>query len=251
MGREFNYSRSLSTISVLSYLSLTSIFFTYSAIYHLAAFTAVVFRIGEILKMEEFDTEAAKDDETLSKGVRISLENTSLSWDPQDSNEDKNKYLERKDNLKSVQLKNLTLEVKEEELVAVVGTVGCGKSTLLAGLMHELKVPNGKVRTRGTKAYVEQEPFVMSGTVKENILFGRDFNQARFDEVVEACCLTHDLKVLPKGVDTDLSERGVTVSGGQKARISLARAVYANADIYLLDDPLSAVDPEVAELIFK
>ena len=117
--------------------------------------------------------------------------------------------------------------------------------------MHELKVIEGRVRTNGSKAYVEQEPFVMSGSLKENILLGSEYDEAKFKKVVEACCLDHDIENLPNGIDTEIGERGITISGGQKARISLARAVYSDADIYLLDDPLSAVDPDVATKIFK
>jgi ATP-binding cassette, subfamily C (CFTR/MRP), member 4 len=98
---------------------------------------------------------------------------------------------------------------------------------------------------------VEQEPFIISGTLKQNILFGLDYDEDRFNQVVNICCLEHDLKIFNRGADTEIGERGINASGGQKARISLARAVYANADIYLLDDPLSAVDPDVAEKLFK
>ena len=98
---------------------------------------------------------------------------------------------------------------------------------------------------------MEQEPFIISGTVKENIILGNEFDQERFDEVIELCWLEHDLKILHNGADTEIGERGINVSGGQKARISLARAVYSNSDIYLLDDPLSAVDPDVADKLYS
>lgn len=250
MGRELDYARSLSTISLLSYLSLTSIFFSYTAISNFATFIAVMFRVGEILKMEEYDHAVSTDDTTLDTGVRVKLENASLTWGfhIQKSKDSKAKIEEDEDD---VNLRNISLEANDGELVAIVGAVGCGKSTLLAGIMHELKVKEGKVRTNGTKAYVEQEPFVISGTLKENILIGAEFDQKKFDKVVEVCCLEHDIKIMNKGIETEIGERGITVSGGQKARISLARAVYSDADIYLLDDPLSAVDPDVASLIFK
>jgi len=104
---------------------------------------------------------------------------------------------------------------------------------------------NGKI------AYVEQEPFIISGTLKQNVLFGLEFDQEKFDEAVATCCLDHDIALFNKGIDTEIGERGINASGGQKVRISLARAVYADADIYLLDDPLSAVDPDVAENLYK
>lgn len=98
---------------------------------------------------------------------------------------------------------------------------------------------------------MEQEPFIISGTLKQNILFGEPFDEDRFAEAVRVCCLEHDLTIFNRGADTEIGERGINASGGQKARISLARAVYADADIYLLDDPLSAVDPDVAGKLFK
>ena len=186
MGREFDYARSLSTITILSYLSLTSIYFSYTAINTMANFKAILYRVGEILNMEEFDDEGSKDDETLEEGVRIKLENASLSWgfnilkgkDPKQAKVDDEHY--------DVNLSNINIEAKTGELVSIVGTVGCGKSTLLMGMMHELKTIEGKVRSNGTKAYVEQEPFVMSGTVKDNILVGSEFDKEKFDRVVEA-----------------------------------------------------------------
>lgn len=100
-------------------------------------------------------------------------------------------------------------------------------------------------------AYVEQEPYILSGTLKDNILFGLDYDEKRFEEVVEVCNLEHDFEIFNRGADTEIGERGVNVSGGQKARLSLARAVYSDADIYILDDPLSAVDPDVGGKLYK
>lgn len=104
---------------------------------------------------------------------------------------------------------------------------------------------------KGNVAYVEQEPYIFSTSIKENILFGKKFHQKLFDEVIEAAQLAKDIENFGKGVDTVIGERGINISGGQKARISLARALYSEADIYLLDDPLSAVDPQVAHNIFR
>lgn len=109
----------------------------------------------------------------------------------------------------------------------------------------------GELDIRGKIAYVEQEPFIFSGTVEENITFGLEYDDERFNKVVECSCLSSDMELFPHGRKTIIGERGVNVSGGQKARISLARAIYQDADIYLLDDPLSAVDPEVANKIFE
>lgn len=187
MGRTFDYARTLSTITLLSYLSLTSIFFSYTAINNMANFTAILYRVAEIMNMDEFDEEASKDDTTLDDGVRVKLENASMSWgfsilkgkNPKQAKVDEEHY--------DVNLSSINLEARSGELVAVVGAVGSGKSTLLMAIMHELKTLDGSVKTNGRKAYVEQEPFVMSGTVKDNILVGSDFDKDKFDKVVEAC----------------------------------------------------------------
>jgi ABC-type multidrug transport system fused ATPase/permease subunit len=107
------------------------------------------------------------------------------------------------------------------------------------------------LQVTGNIAYVEQEPFIISGSLKDNILFGNEYDKIKFDRTIEACCLEHDLLIFNRGIDTEIGERGINASGGQKARISLARAVYADADIYLLDDPISAVDPDVASNLYK
>ena len=132
----------------------------------------------------------------------------------------------------------------------VVGQVGCGKTSLLFSVMQETILSKGNVSVAGSMAYVEQEPFIFSQTVKENILFGQQYDKERMDRAIAAAQLTRDVEIFSNGLDTVIGERGVNVSGGQKARISLARAIYSDADIVLLDDPLSAVDPEVANKIF-
>ncbi|CAI2363367.1 unnamed protein product [Moneuplotes crassus] len=246
MDREFSYERSLSTIALLSYLSLSAIFFSYNAISNFATFMAVMFRVGEILEMDEFDYDSAQDDKSLPEGVRIRLQDASFTWGfhirkTDNKDESKNQDIEHED----INLHLLSLEASDGQLICIVGAVGSGKSSLLHSCMHELKLKGGHISTNGTKAYVEQEPFIMSGTVKDNILMGDQFDSERFDKVIEACCLDHDIANFQSGVDTEIGERGITISGGQKARISLARAVYSDAD------PLSAVDPDVATKIFQ
>lgn len=148
-------------------------------------------------------------------------------------------------------IKNLTFKMKRGDMMLVAGRVGTGKTTLLHALMREIKTVSGKASIKGSIAYVEQEPFIFSASVKENVAFGLEFDQARFDYAVKVSQLEEDVKNnFSNGADTIIGERGINVSGGQKARISLARAVYMDADIFLLDDPLSAVDPAVANAIF-
>ncbi len=136
-------------------------------------------------------------------------------------------------------------------MLGVVGKVGAGKSSLLATVLGETVLAEGTVHVGGSVAYVEQEPCIFADSVRGNILFGRELDEERLAEVVRVCELQEDMAQLPRGLDTQIGERGVNVSGGQKARISLARACYSDADIFLLDDPLSAVDPHVARRLFS
>ncbi|CAH3112435.1 unnamed protein product [Porites lobata] len=147
-------------------------------------------------------------------------------------------------------LKDITFEAKSGELHIVVGPVGAGKTSLLMTMLGELAISDGQRQVRGKVGYSSQQPWIFSGTVKENIVFGQEFNKVRYQQVINACALKKDLKLFHSGDSTLVGERGVVLSGGQKARISLARAVYYDADIYLLDDPLSAVDTHVGRKLF-
>ncbi|XP_028265886.1 multidrug resistance-associated protein 7 isoform X1 [Parambassis ranga] len=150
----------------------------------------------------------------------------------------------------SLQLHSLNLHVKKGSLVVVVGKVGCGKSSLLAALTGELNRLSGVLFVTDREAgfgLASQEPWIQHASVRDNILFGKDYEAAFYQAVIEACALSDDLNVLPNGDKTEVGENGVTLSGGQKARLALARAVYMDKDIYLLDDPLAAVDTDVAE----
>uniref|UniRef100_A0A8B9HD58 ATP-binding cassette, sub-family C (CFTR/MRP), member 10 n=1 Tax=Astyanax mexicanus TaxID=7994 RepID=A0A8B9HD58_ASTMX len=139
-------------------------------------------------------------------------------------------------------------------LVVVVGKVGCGKSSLLAAITGELNRCGGVVHVQGREkgfGLAAQEPWIQHATVRDNILFGKDFDSGFYQAVLEACALTDDLNVLPDGDQTEVGENGVTLSGGQKSRLALARAVYMDKDIYLLDDPLAAVDADVAQHLME
>ena len=109
---------------------------------------------------------------------------------------------------------------------------------------------NGKINLNGSSAYVAQQAWIQNATVRDNILFGKDYNQKLYEKVIESCSLKTDFQIMPAGDSTEIGEKGINLSGGQKQRISLARSVYVNADIYLLDDPLSAVDAHVGKDIF-
>uniref|UniRef100_A0A3Q3RDE5 ATP-binding cassette, sub-family C (CFTR/MRP), member 3 n=1 Tax=Monopterus albus TaxID=43700 RepID=A0A3Q3RDE5_MONAL len=147
-------------------------------------------------------------------------------------------------------LHNINMMVPQGSLLAVVGQVGCGKSSLISALLGEMEKLEGDVSVRGSVAYVPQQAWIQNATLRDNILFGNSYNEQKYCSVLEACALTPDLEVLPGGDMTEIGEKGINLSGGQRQRVSLARALYSNADVYLLDDPLSAVDAHVAKHIF-
>ncbi|KFV77769.1 Multidrug resistance-associated protein 1, partial [Struthio camelus australis] len=148
-------------------------------------------------------------------------------------------------------LKNLSVSIPEGSLVAVVGQVGSGKSSFLSAILGEMEKLEGTVQRRGSVAYVSQQAWIQNAVLQENILFGSDLNRPYYEQVLESCALLPDLEQLPNGDQTEIGEKGVNISGGQKQRVSLARAVYSNADLYLLDDPLSAVDVHVGKHLFE
>ncbi|GAK64527.1 metal resistance protein ycf1 [Moesziomyces antarcticus] len=148
-------------------------------------------------------------------------------------------------------LQDINLTVKKGELLAVLGKVGDGKSSLLSAILGEMVRTDGETVIKGRTAYFTQGGWCMGATVRDNILFGLKYEPEFYQRVVDACALTPDLNILPEGDRTEVGERGVSLSGGQRARIALARACYARADIYLLDDPLAAVDAHVGAHIFK
>lgn len=148
-------------------------------------------------------------------------------------------------------LSHITFTAKNTDLVAIIGPVGSGKSSILQLILQELPVQNGKVESTGKISYASQEAWLFGGTVRQNILFGSKYDEKRYHDVVKVCALERDYKIFPHGDKTLVGERGIMVSGGQKARINLARAIYKEADIYLLDDPLSAVDTHVGKRLFE
>lgn len=148
-------------------------------------------------------------------------------------------------------LNNINLSVTRGQLIAVVGRVGSGKSSLLSSLLGEMERIRGHISVNGNIAYVPQQAWVQNETVRNNIVFGRHFDEYFYNRVLDCCALLPDLSVLTNGDLTEIGEKGINLSGGQKSRINLARAVYQNNDVYLLDDPLSAVDAHVGKLLFK
>ncbi|KAG0260927.1 hypothetical protein BG011_001527 [Mortierella polycephala] len=148
-------------------------------------------------------------------------------------------------------LHDINLWIKRGSITAIVGRVGEGKSSIVGALLGEMHKYSGTVRSYGSLAYVAQSAWILNDTVRNNILFGRPYDKDRYLNTIRACALTPDFKMLVNGDKTIIGEKGINLSGGQKQRISIARAVYADADIYILDDPLSAVDAHVDQHIFE
>ena len=168
--------------------------------------------------------------------LMVSLTDVSCKY-----NEDDENYL----------LKTVNLRTDRPQNFMITGPVGSGKSSLLLAILGELSISKGILERKGKMAFVAQSPWVFSGTLRDNITFHRPFDATKFQTTVEACALRKDIEQFPDGDLTTIGERGVVLSGGQKARVSMARALYSNADIYLLDDPLSSVDAIVGRQIFE
>ena len=152
--------------------------------------------------------------------------------------------------LEPFKLQDMDFSVGRNELIAVIGGVGSGKSSLLAALAGDMRRTNGSVTMGASRAFCPQYAWIQNASVKENILFAKDFDRTWYESVIDACALQPDLEMLPNSDLTEIGERGITVSGGQKQRLNIARAIYFNSDIVLMDDPLSAVDAHVGRHIF-
>ncbi|CAN1230677.1 ABC transporter C family member 3 [Linum grandiflorum] len=194
-------------------------------------------RIVSFLRLDDLQDDVVNN--LLPSGdsdTAIEIVNGTFSWDS---------------SLPNPTLRDINLKVLSGMKVAVCGTVGSGKSSLLSCILGEVPRTSGTVELCGTKAYVAQSPWIQSGTIRENVLFGKEMNEDKYDKVLEACALKKDLELFSFGDRTGIGERGINLSGGQKQRIQIARALYQDADIYLFDDPFSAVDAHTGSHLFK
>ncbi|KAF9332491.1 hypothetical protein BG006_004633 [Podila minutissima] len=241
-------------------------------------------RINEFLQEEELarDTTVTvlnKDSKirtvrTPSTHPIIGFENASFTWPNKENEKAPSKPEEEQPILSQepeerFKLQNLTLDFPVGKLSLVVGPTGSGKSALLLSLLGELDRLEGTVylprldygdrhkrdrerKARGSGiAYVAQTAWLQNATIRDNILFGREYDQKRYDAVIEGCALLPDLTILESGDLTEIGELGITLSGGQKQRVSLARAIYSAADVLILDDCLSAVDSHTGKQLFR
>lgn len=148
-------------------------------------------------------------------------------------------------------ISSIDVNIGEENLTVVVGQVASGKTSFLEVILEELPLSEGNLEVNGTVSYATQQSWIFEASIKNNIIFTNDYDETRYKAVVHVCALERDFELFQHGDATLVGDRGITLSGGQKARVNLARAIYKKADIYLLDDPLSAVDVHVGKHIFE
>lgn len=217
------------SVTQLFQIMQTSIIVQFSsAVSQIAETLSSVKRIEEFLLLPEFDPPPKK---VLNKGT-VKIMDVFASWESE------------------FELKGINIKITAGSLCAIVGHAGSGKSSLLQLLLNEINVTSGTVEVCGEVSYTSQEPWLFASTIRQNILFGEMYRQSKYDRIIRVCGLEKDFLRFSLGDQSLVGERGVTLSGDQKARICLARAIYRIADVYLLDDPLSAMDPQTAEHLF-
>ncbi|XP_069577159.1 ATP-binding cassette sub-family C member 4-like isoform X2 [Brachyistius frenatus] len=238
LGNVITASAVFVTVSLYTAVRLTVTLFFPSAIEKLFETRVSVQRIQEFLSLDEVPESGGSGGALrgTQKDASVEIQDLVCYWDK---------------NADIPTLRNVSFSLKSKELLAVIGPVGAGKSSLLSSVLGELPADRGELKVEGRLTYAAQQPWVFPGSIRDNILFGKEMNPQKYERVVGACALKKDLELLPDGDRTLIGDQGATLSGGQKARVNLARAVYQDADVYLLDDPLSAVDAEVGRHLFE
>ncbi|KAM9956260.1 hypothetical protein ACTFIR_002972 [Dictyostelium discoideum] len=246
------------------------------AIHNLLGLIPSAKRVESFLQLSEIQTQPFINFNNKSINDDILIDNGTFNWNQDNDdyitnngdnnkNEIKKRLIEKSeeeyetttttsddnDNYESYLLNNINFKAPAGKLTIICGVVGSGKTSLVSGLIGEIYKVSGRVNTPNKISFTTQQSFLLSTSLRENILFGNEMNLERYKKVIEACCLAPDLLQLAAKDLTEIGERGINLSGGQKQRISLARALYANSDCYILDEPLSAVDPEVATHLFN
>nr|XP_054509066.1 ATP-binding cassette sub-family C member 4 isoform X4 [Agelaius phoeniceus] len=235
LGNVISASRVFVAVSLYGAVRLTVTLFFPSAVERVSESVISIRRIKNFLMLDEvshFQPQLHGSNEN----IILHVQDLTCFWDK---------------TLETPTLQQISFTVRRGELLAVIGPVGAGKSSLLSAILGELPKDKGSINVTGRIAYVSQQPWVFSGTVRSNILFDKEYEKEKYENVLKVCALKKDLELLANGDLTVIGDRGATLSGGQKARVNLARAVYQDADIYLLDDPLSAVDAEVGRHLFE
>ncbi|XP_048056290.1 multidrug resistance-associated protein 4 [Megalobrama amblycephala] len=236
VGNTISASRVFVAVSLYGAVRLTVTLFFPSAIEKVSETAISIRRIKKFLLLDELVKTHVPLSQEEKKEASVEIQDLICYWDK---------------TLDAPTLQNVSFTVKPGQLLAVIGPVGAGKSSLLSTVLAELPAEKGVIKVKGELTYASQQPWVFPGTIRSNILFGKELQPQRYERVLRACALKRDMELLPDGDLTVIGDRGATLSGGQKARVNLARAVYQDADIYLLDDPLSAVDAEVGRHLFE
>ncbi|XVF74433.1 hypothetical protein PTKIN_Ptkin13bG0110000 [Pterospermum kingtungense] len=192
-------------------------------------------RINNFLLDDELKNDEVRKIPLQNSDKSVKIQAGNFSWDPETS----------------PTLRNVELEIKRGQKIAICGPVGAGKSSLLYAMLGEIPKLSGSIQVFGSIAYVSQTSWIQSGTIRDNILYGKPMDADKYEKAIKACALDKDINSFDHGDLTEIGQRGINMSGGQKQRIQLARAVYKDADIYLLDDPFSAVDAHTAAVLFN
>lgn len=238
MGNSITAQKAFVTIAYFNYVNTTLVHFWPMAITSVADGWISLRRVEAFLVQEVPEHQENQPTKGSSIKPGIVLKNASAFWNKDEQNNNG--------------IESISMEINEPGLTALVGHVGCGKTTLLETILREIPLKSGSVDVRGTVSYAAQQAWIFEGSIKRNIIFvEEEFDEKRYKQVVHICALEKDFEKLSHGDETIVGERGISLSGGQKARINLARAVYKKADIYLLDDILSAVDAHVGKHIFE
>jgi len=253
MGGEMTASRVFPSLVLFNQLRFPMIFYP-RVLNQIADALVALRRLGRFVSLEESEPNAPVKERDIPE-LRIGDEvvqctHSSFHFckpDYEDSSDNGNSSSTKRFPF----LENLNITLKMGELTCIVGSVGSGKTSIALALLGELHQCSGEpVRVHGRVAYASQSAWIQNGTIRENILFGSEMNRALYDEVLRVTCLKDDVASLRDGDATEIGEKGVTLSGGQKQRVALARAAYADADVYFLDDPLSALDASVGKHVF-
>ena len=251
-GNELRISDIIGVMTIILSLQFYLCFMCSYAI-ELFSFIKISFqRMTSILNLRDMEEQR----KPAVENAAILVENLSAAWNDEMEMagrlETTEKLIRTSEDVMNCTIYKCSMQVAPGEFCVIVGAVGSGKSSFLLSLLSELKYCEGSVCLSGKCAYVEQEPWIISATLRENVLMGREYEETWYNTVCEACCLMEDFAIMTHGDLTVIGDRGINLSGGQRARVALARAVYSDSDIYLLDDPLSAVDAHVgASLVDK
>lgn len=232
-GNEITAQKAFVVIAFFNVLKHTMIVMYPFAINFVIDCRTSIKRIGGFL--DDADTLNTLKTYDMDKPITVEMKNVSAKWDSETNDKT---------------MSNISFSIESASKVAIIGRVGAGKSSVMQVILGELPISGGEMHVNGIVSYASQEPWLFSGSVRHNILFGEVFDDERYMQVISACSLARDIELWSDGDGTVVGERGMNLSGGQKARINLARALYRKADIYLLDDPLSAVDSHVGRTLF-